>query len=126
MGSDDLSVLIRTFSRGGYGTLAGAISGLLFALATFLPSFIDIPRFLETGAVCDSVDSCDDLAGWVIMVAIAAIGLGAVLGALFAILGKRSATRVLGPEQERLGQVVGGLFGGVLPWLTLMILASLL
>ena len=73
--SDIFDLLFWSVAKGGYGALVGAIVGTVSALAVMF-----LPAYLETGVLCESEVSCDDLRGWLIMVAIFGAVLGAILG----------------------------------------------
>ena len=111
-------LLFWSVTKGGYGALVGAIVGTVSALAV-----MSIPIYLEIGIFCDGETSCNDLRGWLIMLAIFGASLGAILGTMLGMVGKKLAPRILGPDREKAGSIVGGFIGGVAPWLILLILS---
>ena len=110
-------LLFWSVTRGDYGALVGAIGGTVSALGVFL-----IPSFLETGVICESDFACDDLKGWIVIIAVVGASIGAILGALLGLVGIKFAPRILGPDKEKVGAVVGGLIGGIAPWAILSVL----
>ena len=114
-----LDLLFWSVSKGGYGALVGLIVGAVSAVAVMF-----LPAYLETGVLCESEVTCNDLRGWLIMLAVFGACLGAILGTMLGIVGKKFAPTILGPDRERAGSIVGGFIGGIALWLILLILSS--
>ena len=100
----DLSTAFGLIIDGGNGSAIGAFSGAVTGIVVML-----LPNFISRGFY-------SGLCFWMVIIGLIGAVIGAIGGAVMSSVGRRIASRILGPDKEGVGIVTGGLVGGIASW----------